>query len=162
MSVAEPPVAPKPQVDARIRAALRGLRRRIRLYVLLEGPAAGVIWLGVTFWASFALDYLPVLLGASEMPQAARGVLLAIVAIGAAYVVYRWLLARLAVPLSDRSLALLMERRHREFHDSLVTTVELDDRGEEQRDALTQEMLVNTGRQAVDELQVARLGSVFN
>jgi hypothetical protein len=162
MSLAEPPVAPKPQVDARIRAALGGLRRRIRLYVLVEGLTAVAIWLGVTFWAGFALDYLPVLLGASEMPQLARGVLLAIVAIGAGYVIYRWLLARLAVPLSDRSLALLLERRHREFHDSLVTTVELSDHEDEQRDPLTNDMLVNTGRQAVDELRDARLGNVFN
>jgi hypothetical protein len=162
MSLAEPPVAPKPQVDASIRAALGGLRRRIRLYVLAEGLAAVVIWLGVTFWAGFALDYLPVLLGASEMPQLARGVLLAIVAIGAGYVTYRWLLSRLTVPLSDRSLALLLERRHRDFHDSLVTTVELNDRENDQRDPLTNDMLVNTGRQAVDELRGARLGDVFN
>jgi hypothetical protein len=161
MSLAAPPVAPKPQVDARIRAALGGLRSRIRLYVLLEGLAAVAIWLGVTFWAGFALDYLPVLLGASEMPQAARGALLAIVAIGVGYVAYRWLLARLAVPLSDRSLALLVERRHREFHDSLVTTVELND-GRDPEDPITRELLVNTGRQAVDELQTTRLGQVFN
>ena len=140
MSVAEPPVAPKPQVDARIRAALGGLRSRIRLYVLAEGLAAVVIWLGLTFWAGFALDYLPVLLGASEMPQLARGVLLAIVAIGVGYVVYHWLLARLSVPLNDRSLALLLERQHRDFHDSLVTTVELDDHGGEERDPLTNDM----------------------
>jgi len=162
MSIAEPPAAPKPQVDARIRAALGGLRSRIRLYVLLEGLAAVVIWLGVTFWAGFALDYLPVLLGASEMPQAARFVLLAIVAIGTGYVVWRWLLTRLAVPLSDRSMALLLERRHRGFHDSLVTTVEMNDRDDEEHDHLTDEMLVNTGRQAVDELQTSRLGQVFN
>lgn len=161
MSLAEPPVAPKPQVDARIRAALGGLRRRIRLYVLLEGLAAVVIWLGLTFWAGFALDYLPVLVGASEMPRAARAVLLAIVAIGAAYVGYRWLLARLTVPLNDRSLALLLERQHRDFHDSLVTTVELNDRDED-RDPLTQDMLAATGRHAVDELQTARLANVFN
>lgn len=162
MSLAEPPVAPKPQVDARIRAALVGLRSRIRLYVLLEGLAAVVIWLGVTFWAGFALDYLPVLLGASEMPQAARGVLLAIVAIGAGYVLYRWLLSRLTVPLSDRSLALLLERRHREFHDSLVTTVELNDGRDEERDQLTQDMLAATGQHAADEIKSARLGQVFD
>jgi hypothetical protein len=162
MSLAEPPVAPKPQVDARIRAALEGLRSRIRLYVLAEGLAALAIWLGITFWAGFALDYLPVLLGASEMPQLARGVLLALVAIGAAYVAYRWLVSRLTVPLSDRSLALLMERRHREFHDSLVTTVELNDHEDEERDPLTADMLVNTGRQAVERLPNAKLSQVFN
>lgn len=162
MSLAEPPVAPKPQVDARIRAALGGLRSRIQLYVLAEGLAAVVIWLGLTFWAGFALDYLPVLLGASEMPQLARGVLLLLVAIGVGYVVYRWLFARLAVPLSDRSLALLMERRHRDFHDSLVTTVELNDHAEEDRDPLTADMLVNTGRQAIERLPNAKLSQVFN
>jgi len=161
MPQVESPAAQKPKVDARIRAALGGLRRRIRIYVVLHGLAAVVVWLGVTFWAAFALDYLPVLVGASEMPRAARAVLLTIISIGAAYVAYRWLLNRLVVPLTDRSMAILLERRHRSFRDSLVTTVELTGRDEES-EALTQDMLAATGRQAVDELQAACVSRVFN
>ena len=39
----------------------------------LEGLALAVIWLGAMFWIGFGLDYLPVLMGASEMPAVARG-----------------------------------------------------------------------------------------
>ena len=80
------------------------------------------------FWIGFGLDYLPVLLGASEMPAAARGVLL-----GGdrrrrwPYILYRWILRRTFVRLGDRSMALLLERRFGGFHDSLVTAVEMAD-----------------------------------
>jgi hypothetical protein len=161
MVQAESPVAPRPPIDAAIQASLARLRRRIRLYVLLQGFAALVLWLGLTFWVGFAIDYLPVLLGASEMPRVARAIFLGSVAIGAAYVTYRWLLARLWVPLEDRSMALLLERQQTSFHDSLVTIVELAD-GRVAEERLTQEMLAETGRKAVKELQATRLTRVFN
>jgi hypothetical protein len=157
----DPHAAPPPLVDSSIRGKLAGLRCRIRLYVLVQGLAAVVIWLSATFWAGFALDYLPVLVGASEMPRAARAVLLAAVSIGAAYVLYRWLLARLLVSLSDRSMALLLERRHREFHDGLVTTVEMAGH-EREGDILTQDMLAATAQRASEQVRQARLSPVFN
>ena len=55
MATAKPTLALAPA----IRSVLTGVRRRIRLYVLLEGLSVALIWLGVTFWLAFALDYLP-------------------------------------------------------------------------------------------------------
>ena len=59
-----------------LQALLAGLRWRIRLYIWAEGIALALIWLGLMFWFGLALDYLPVLMGASEMPTGPRAFLL--------------------------------------------------------------------------------------
>src|SRR6187455_3042655 len=86
-----------------LRSLLAGLRWRIRLYIWLEGLALAVLWLGLLFWIGLTLDYLPVRLGASEMPVAARGILLAITGAVTAYILYRWIFRRTFVRLGDRS-----------------------------------------------------------
>lgn len=106
------------------------LRRRIRWYVVLEGLAMLVVWLVLAFWVGLALDYLPVLVGASEMPRQARAVLLTIAAIGALWVVFWYVLRRVFRSFRNTSLALLIERQFPTFRDSLVTTVELGEAGE--------------------------------
>ena len=55
-----------------LESLLAGLRWRIRLYIWAEGLALAVVWLGLIFWVGFGLDYLPVMLGASEMPAGPR------------------------------------------------------------------------------------------
>ena len=75
-----------------LRTLLAGLRWRIRCYIWLEGLALAVCWVSLLFWIGWALDYLPVLLGASEMPALARGVLLAFTGIVLAAILYRWIL----------------------------------------------------------------------
>ncbi|MGM0488680.1 MAG: hypothetical protein ACQESR_18225 [Planctomycetota bacterium] len=117
-----------PPLNAAIRSRLAQLRRRIRMYVWVEGLSLAVLWLGVTFWLGLAIDYLPVVAGATEMPRAARGVLLAIIAMVLAYLMYRWILRRAFARLPDHSMAVLLERRFGQFHDSLVTAVELAER----------------------------------
>src|SRR6186713_2405154 len=88
-----------------LESLLAGLRWRIRLYIWAEGISLALIWLGLMFWLGLALDYLPVLMGASEMPLAPRAVLLAANGLALAYILYRWIGRRALVPLSDRSLA---------------------------------------------------------
>ena len=56
-------------VPPEIRDVLAGLRWRIRGYVWLQGLALAATWIGVTFWAALAIDYLPILVGADEMPR---------------------------------------------------------------------------------------------
>ena len=106
----------RPHPARPIRSALAALRTRLRLYVVTEGIALAVVWLGFAFLAGFALDYLPILLGANEMPRAARLLLLLLIVGGVLYVVFRWILRRIVVPLSDASMALLIERRFGRFH----------------------------------------------
>jgi len=142
-----------------IRRVLRGLRWRIRAYVWLQGLSLALIWLVFTFWVSLAIDYLPVLAGASEMPRAARGVLLAIIAGVLAFILFQWTLRRTFVRLADRSLAVLLERRFGEFQDSLITSVELTPAAASEAH---RRMLLATETQALHGLQDVRVGRVFN
>ena len=115
----------KPTPPRAVTELLASLRTRIRWYVVAEGIAVLVAWLGIAFWTALAVDYLPVLLGASEMPRGARIVVLALVAVGAGWILYRYVLRRVFCRLHESSLALLIERRFPVFRDSLVTTVEI-------------------------------------
>jgi hypothetical protein len=149
----------KPELPAPIRSILSGMRQRVRLFIWLEGLLAAVIWLGLTFWAALALDYLPVLLGATEMPQLARGLVLIAIAGVLGWIVYRWIFARLTVPLSDASLALLLERRYGDFRDSLITSVELTAPGHPE--PFSPEMLAATERQATARVGAVRYGELL-
>lgn len=144
-----------------IRSLLAGLRWRIRAYVWLEGLSLAVVWLGATFWLGLALDYLPVLAGVGEMPRAARLILLIVVAAVFALILYRWLFRRIFARLADRSMAVLLERRFDDFHDSLITAVELMS-GHFPETEAGQEMLAETEREAMNRVRLVRLAEVFN
>ena len=149
----------KHEQPTEIRNVIERLRSRIRAYVWMEGIAAAIIWSGLTFWIGLALDYLPVLVGSSEMPRTARLVLLVVVSVVLLYIIYRWILRRAFARLADKSLALLIERRFPDFQDSLVTTVEFADSSESEIDP---SLLLQTRRSAVSNLGSVRLGEIFN
>jgi hypothetical protein len=144
-----------------LRSLLAGLRWRIRLYIWLEGLALAVLWLGLLFWIGLALDYLPVLLGASEMPAAARAVLLGLTGGVTAYILYRWILRRTFVRLGDQSMALLLERRFDAFDDSLVTAVEMA-AVPDHAAAFNRELLARTADQARHRVKDVRYAAIFN
>lgn len=145
-----------------IQTLLAGLRTRIRAYIWLEGLSLLAIWLGAMFWLAFALDYLPVRLGATEMPTWARGILLVVAIAGAAHVIYHWIIRRAFVPLPDRSMALLVERYFgKAFQDSLVTTVELRDRAADIPE-FSRQMLAMASEHAREGADDVRLRQVFN
>ena len=150
-----------PALAPNIRSLLRRLRWRIRAYVWLEGLLLALVWLGLTFWIGLALDYLPVLVGASEMPRAARLVLLVGISGMLAWILYRYIVRRTFVALSNRSLALLLERRFSAFHDSLVTAVELTERPDH-AEGYDPDMLERTHQDAIERSREVRLGQVFN
>jgi hypothetical protein len=152
---------PEIVLPADLQALLAGLRWRIRLYIWAEGIALATIWVGLMFWVGFGLDYLPVLMGSSEMPREPRAVLLAATGIALAYILYQWIGRRTFVHLSDRSLALLLERRFGEFDDSLVTSVEMAE-VPNHASAFSRELLSRTSDEArllADQVQYLR---VFN
>ncbi|MDE0818753.1 MAG: polyketide synthase, partial [Pirellulaceae bacterium] len=113
------------QLDPKIQQLLQTLRARIKMYVWVEGISLGVIWVTAMFWIGLAMDYLPILLGANELSSVARAILLVIVAAAFGYILYRWVFQRAFVALSDRSMAILLERQFSSFNDSLVTSVTL-------------------------------------
>jgi len=126
--VSEPPsppaVAGLPDASgdsAALRGMLATLRRQARGWIWVETIA----WLGIAaaafFWASLAFDWCV------EPPRWVRALLLAGMALGVALLVLRKLVARLGAELGDASLAILVERTHPAFRDSLATAIELAD-----------------------------------
>ncbi|MEM8678121.1 MAG: hypothetical protein AAGF97_02095 [Planctomycetota bacterium] len=142
---------------------LDSLRSRIRTYVWCEGLAVALAWLGLTFWIGLALDYLPVRLGGTEMPMGPRLILLLVIAVVLLIIGYRWIARRAFVPLSDASLALLLEKTHPELADSLVTTVELADDVQATDVSTTQRSLYSqTVEGAARQMGDLHLHRVFN
>jgi hypothetical protein len=95
------------------------------------------------------------------MPRAARGVLLIFIAAVLAWILYRWVLRRTFVPLADRSMAVLLERRFEGFQDSLITSVEMAGRGDAPSD-IGREMLSKTEDKALVRMGDVRLRGVLN
>lgn len=146
-----------PELAPGIRDLLAAVRRRIRRYVWLEGLAATVAVLGVAFWLSLAVDW------SLEPPREVRiGLLAAIAVAGLASLVW-FLLRRIIARLSDRSMAILLERRFGNLQDSLVTAVELTSPGKGgETDDFGRQMLSETCREADRRSRKLQLNAVFN
>lgn len=143
------------QLTPAIRATLDALRRRIRRYVWLEGLAVATVWLGVAFWVGLGLDWF------FEPPAVVRGLWGAAVVLVLLAILYWWIVRRAFVRLSNRSMAMLLERAFPQFRESLLTAVELTER----RPAAAEcnpLLLERTCRQAAEALPAVRLGAVFN
>ncbi len=89
----------------------------------MEGIVAVAIAALICFWIAFALDYLPVIFGFHELSSVARALLLAVAIAIALVQLYRFIGRRLFVPMKNHSLALLVEKKHPEFDESLISTV---------------------------------------
>jgi hypothetical protein len=112
---------PDPQLAPAVRQLLAALRRHIRRYIWIESAAATVAALGLGFWLALGADWL------FEPPPFVRQALLAAVAAAGLFCL-AWLAVRRArVRLTDRGMAMLLERRYRDLDDSLLTAVELTD-----------------------------------
>ncbi len=95
----------QPELTTTVRGVLDAVRRRIRAYVWIEGLALLIAVLGLAFWLGMAGDWM------FEPSPAARRIGLIAVGCAALYVVYRYLLRRIFVPISDATAAVLLERR---------------------------------------------------
>lgn len=150
-------VAPQSAVSEESLAVIRGLlaqvRRRTRRWIWAESLAlaGGVAVAGG--WITVVLDRLV------EPPAWVRVAMLTAVAAAVAWVLVTRLVRRLAVPLSDESLALLVERTHPEFGDSLSTAVScgLGDAG----GAIDRDMLATTAAAAAARAARVRCGTIF-
>ncbi len=181
----EIPTAPTKDADPRsrgprsvpvsydIQRLLDGLRWRIRAYVWIEGIALAITWIGFAFLFSVALDYTPVALGKwlgqvfaslAGLPELAwpiRAGLLVASGCVLVYILYRWIMRRAFVQLADHSMAVLLERRFGDFHDSLVTSVELSEHPDHAAE-FNPDMLAHTSHDAQSLVPRVRLGQVFN
>lgn len=143
-----------PQLSPTIRALLESLRRRIRRYVWLEGMAAGLAWLGFSFWASLAIDWF------LEPPAGVRLLLLLMVGLGVGLILIALIGRRAFVPLTDANMAMLLERRFPQFRDGLLTAVEL--RGAGREPDCNAHLLARTCDAAAQPVGDVRLVHVFN
>lgn len=153
MSIASDPLGyatPAPQLGL-----LDQLRARIRRYIVAEGVFAGLAWLFAAFWITLALDWT------FEPPPVVRALMLVVVAGVLGYLLNRYWFQRTSVPLSDTSMALLVERKYRGFRDSLITSVELREQPAHAR-TFHAEMLAQTEAAAAKQLHDVKLGEIFN
>jgi tetrahydromethanopterin S-methyltransferase subunit B len=149
-------IKPSPaRLEAAIESLLAGLRRRFRAYVWADGVAAALVAVGASFWASLAFDWL------FEPPVGLRIIALLAIILGLGYVVARFLLARVFVPLHNRNMALLIERRFGNFRESLLTAVEMAEHPAHAAE-FNPDMLAYTHREALGRAATVDLGKVFN
>ena len=112
-----------------LRRLLAKVRREARTWVWVESLATLAVAAAVIFWATLATDWL------LEPPSWARACLGAAAVAGMLWLVGTRLVGRLAIPLSDRALALAVERRVPECGDTLSTAITLADGDGEPVDA---------------------------
>lgn len=111
-----------------VRNLLKRLRGQVRRRVLVDGLLLAALSVLLVFWFGALIDYAPVTIGANETPRWMRIGLLALMAIGVAWATVWRLGRRMFARLSDRSLALLIERHFPALNSELVTVVELSDK----------------------------------
>src|SRR5262249_16788947 len=135
------------ETQRRVRHPLDALRGYIRRYVILEGLAVPVLFLAAWFWIGLPLDFGSFQLWGfgwvQELPEATldpktgqpghlgaaprAGLLITLIVCLVGLVAWK-VFFRLFREFSDRSLALVLERRYRrELGDRLITAVELAD-----------------------------------
>lgn len=145
----------RPQLNPATRRLLGRLRAEIRRYVTIEGIALTVVVLCAAFWGALGIDWI------FEPSAAVRRGLLCVGLIAGVITFYQFVIRRLAVPLSDARLALLLERRFRYFDDSLLTSIDLAE-SDQQLGPLAIEMLAHTCRAADDRAADVRVSDVFD
>jgi hypothetical protein len=145
-----------------IEAVLSQLKRRIRVYVLLEGAALLAVVCGALFWLTFALDWACFRFTALELPlwfrQAAAIAAVAILAAGAMF----WVVLRYFARFRARALALVLERRFPELGTRLITAVELATARSAHESPLTSAMIERTIDEAARMSSTLPLESVFD
>ena len=125
MSAPDPPTAslePLARLLARV-------RREARAWVWIESLGLLAAAAAAIFWGSLALDWL------IEPPAWVRAAAGVVAGLALFWILATRLIARLATPLTDRALALAIERRQPACGDTLSTAVTLAEAGGEQVDA---------------------------
>jgi hypothetical protein len=149
------PSTPSNRLPNSITSLLARLRRAVRCYVWVQGILLLVAWLGCAFWISLAIDWL------LEPPIVVRQAMLVVAGLVGAVVIYRYVLRRTFVRLTDRNMATLLERRFDRFDDGLLTAVSLAD-SPERTEAFNEEMLAYTSGGAQHAAHGVNLRSIFD
>ncbi len=147
--------SPNPQTgNGSVAAVLNRLRTHIRRYSWAEGLTAAVAAVAISFWVSLAIDWL------FEPSVGVRIGLLFVVAAAVMAILYRLIISRSMVPLSDRNMAILLERRFEHLNDSVLTAVEM--RGEAQGVKANEALLAAVQQEAAEKLSDVDVNDVFD
>ncbi len=101
-------------------------RQVLRSYLTRKWVAMTICWLLIVYWLGAAIDYLPARIGSDETPKSVRIAFLCIMAAGSLWLLVGWLLPRLLRRIDNSSLALLIERKHPELANRLITAVQVN------------------------------------
>lgn len=108
----------------------------------------------ISFWVSLAIDWL------FEPSIAVRLGLLVVVLGVVAAILYRLIISRAMTPLSDRSMAILLERRFDHLNDSVLTAVEMDD--DAQQTGTNEKLLAAVRQEAAAKLSEVDVNEVLD
>ena len=144
--------APAAADVAPLRTMLAGLRRQTRRWIWVESLALLCLAASAFFWGSLLVDW------SVEPPRWARATMLAGAAAGLVVLVQRKLWGRLTTGLGDASLAVVVERAHPSFHDSLSTAIELAD---QRLEDINPDLLARTTAEASAHLGLVRTERIF-
>jgi hypothetical protein len=142
-------------VPPALRRLLDAVRTRLRAYVWLEGLAIVVVLLGAAFWLGLALDW------SFEPSSNIRRIALILVGLIALWTCYRYLFRRVFTPISDSSLALLLERRFPKLADHVLTAVHIGSNPSRSK-AYNPDLVATTQHAAVRAIADVKPGQVFN
>jgi hypothetical protein len=162
------------EADRKVRHPLHTVRGYIRRYVVSEGLALTILYVGLVFWIGLFIDWWPWKLfsfdwlwTADEMSgigatKALRGAILFFLVLGLAALLIFKVVRRLFTEFSDASVALLLEKRYpRQLGDRLITAVELADPTLAHKYGYSQAMVDHTIRDAADRVGQLPVHEIF-
>lgn len=106
------------RLDSGVYGKLASLRAALRVHLVGRGLCWVVLALVATVFVTLAADY------SLRLDRAQRALIMAVVAGSVAYIVWRWLVRPLRVPMNDEEMALLMEDYHPELDDRLISALQ--------------------------------------
>ena len=155
------PEIARTELPAELQTLIQTLRQRLRRYSVLSGLLGLIIAAALTFWATTGLDSGWFALQRLELPVGLRAALLAIMLVGALWLLFHSVILPLLRRIHDRDLALLLERRFPEFQDRLITAVE-GTQGLPLNGPLMSQMLARTVSEAEDLARRTQPEDIFN
>jgi hypothetical protein len=171
----KPAVWNRSETDREIRHPLSAIRGYIRSYVVLEGVALTLLFLGLWFWIGLGLDWalhyflnfdwIKVLDMAAGLETAFwfRAVLLGVILVGLLAVVALTIFRRLFFEFADGAVAMVLERRYpRELGDRLITALELANPELSKKYGYSQAMVDQTIISAAERVARLPVAGVFN
>ena len=151
------PESPPLELAPSLVRLLAAVRWRARMWIWMESLATGALAVVAAGWIMLAIDRF------IEPPAWARACMLTAAIAIVAWIVAVRLVMRLAVPLTDESLALVIERTHPEFRDGLSTAVAYARRAiaADVRDPVDPELVGRTVDAAVARVDGVRFNTIF-